>query len=763
MTHDSLQARIQAIFRTEAAELLTDLEAALLELEGSPNDTGTIARVFRALHTIKGSGATSGFPELSAFVHRVEDVFFAAREGRLSLSAEHIDHALGIADVIQRYLAAAPEDAAAILESGRGTLRALLDSVPSGDAPPPDAAASAPAPAPRRRRYAIRYLPKPSLFATGNDPGVQLDDLRSLGACTVRGLEDRIPSLDTLDPQSCHLGWEIELETEAPLEAIRDVFMFVEEDCELSIRELPAADPVPASTRAWRVDFDVDAQTASSPALVDSLLLELGKLGRHRIERSPDLLDGRRGPGTWRIVLETAPSTSLDAIRDAFLFIPGVDPSIVGFEDGVSPPPSENRHPAAPVGIPAEKSAQPPAPPPKSGPTAPESLRVSADKLDRLVNMVGELVILRSQVSRVCATIKDAPAELQGASEALDRLTKELRDVVLEVRMMPIGETFSKFRRLSRDLARELGKSVELRIEGSETELDKTVLEQLRDPLVHLVRNCLDHGLETPAERLAAGKPEQGTLRLAAEQRGDRVWVTVADDGRGLDASRIRAKAVARGLLAPDAAPSESEIFQLIFLPGFSTAETVSQVSGRGVGLDVVKRQIEALRGSVTLRSSPGRGTEIQMAVPLTVAIIEGLLVRVENDHYVFPLGLAQETIELTRRQREASGGRNVVPLRGNLVPYLRLRDLFDYTSGAPELERAVIVSCGDQRLALVVDEVLGSHQTVLKPLGWLSRHVRAFSGATVLGDGRIGLICDVPALIAYAAEKNGPGTALER
>ncbi len=763
MNPDDIQARIQAIFRTEAAELLTDLEAALLELEASPANADMIARVFRALHTIKGSGATSGFPDLSEFVHHVEDVFFAAREGRLTLSADHIDHALGIADVIQRYLSAPPEEAAAILRSGQATLDALTRTLPAAVLEGPRRAVASPAPAPQKRRFAIRYLPKENLFATGNDPGVQLDDLRALGACTIRGLADRIPSLDTLDPQACHLGWEIELETEATLDAIRDVFMFVEEDCELSIAEQPATTtPAPAPTRTWRISFEIDAQTAGSPALVDSLLLELGKLGRPRVELCPDLHDSRRGPGTWRLTLDTAARTTVDSIRDAFLFMPGVEPTIAAVEGDSSDP-----EPLPPAPAPATgASDQPAAPATASTATrsgAGESLRVSADKLDRLVNMVGELVILRSQVSRVCATMKDAPPELQGASEGLDRLTKELRDVVLEVRMMPIGETFNKFRRLSRDLARELGKSVELRIEGAETELDKTVLEQLRDPLVHLVRNCLDHGLETPAERVAAGKPAHGTLRLAAEQHGDRVLVTVGDDGRGLDAAKIRAKAVARGLIAPEVTIPDSEIFQLIFLPGFSTAESVSQVSGRGVGLDVVKRQIEALRGTVTLRSTPGRGAEIQMSVPLTVAIIEGLLVRVEDDHYVIPLGLAHETIELTRRQREASGGRNVVALRGILTPYLRLRDVFDYSSAAPDLERAVIVSSGDQRLGLVVDEVIGSHQTVLKPLGWLSRRVRAFSGATVLGDGRIGLICDVPALIAYAADKYGQGKGLER
>lgn len=763
MNPDDIQTRIRSIFRAEAAELLTDLEAALLELEETPTDAEIIARVFRALHTIKGSGATSGFPELSEFVHHVEEVFFAAREGRLTLEADQIDSALSIADIIQRYLAAPADEAAGILAAGQPVLQALLGALPRISPPPLPAAPAEPAS--RKRRFVITYLPKPGLFATGNDPGAQLDDLRGLGDCSVRGLDDRIPDLHTLDPQACHLGWEIHLTTEATIDAVRDVFLFVEDDCTLSIGE-ESATPGPAgdALETWTITFHTDPQTARSPASVESLLLELGKIGRHRVEVSPDLADGHRGPGTWRLTLDAPSRTTADTIKDAFLFLPGIEP-IVGLVRPNAPSAALPPSPLPLTGVqpaPADRAARPSTAAAPAHPPGGESLRVSADKLDRLVNMVGELVILRSQVSRVCATMQDTPAELQDASEALDRLTKELRDVVLEVRMMPIGETFNKFRRMSRDLARDLGKSVDLRIEGADTELDKTVLEHLRDPLVHLVRNCLDHGLETPAERTEAGKPATGTLRLSAEQRGDRVLITVADDGRGLDAARIRAKAVSRGLIAADAAMSESETFQLIFLPGFSTAETVSQVSGRGVGLDVVKRQIEALRGTVTLHSAPGRGATVEMSVPLTVAIIEGLLVRIDEDHYILPLSLARETIEITRRQREQANGRNVVELHGEFVPFLRLREILDYTSDAPPIERSVIVSCGDKRLGLVVDQVLGSHQTVLKSLGWLGRRVRAFSGATVLGDGRIGLIIDVPALVNYAAEKRGAGAGLE-
>lgn len=337
-----------------------------------------------------------------------------------------------------------------------------------------------------------------------------------------------------------------------------------------------------------------------------------------------------------------------------------------------------------------------------------------------------------------------------------------MRDVILDIRMMPIEQTFGKFRRLVRDLARDLGKDVDLVMQGSETELDKTVLDALADPLVHLVRNSLDHGLEPPAERLAAGKPPRGTLTLRAEQRGDRVLVSVRDDGRGLDPEKIRAKAVARRLLAADANPTEAELFQLIFLPGFSTAATVSSVSGRGVGLDVVRRQVDQLRGKVEVRSERGRSAEFRLSLPLTLAIIEGLMVEVAGDRYVLPLGIARETIELPRAARTAGNARNLVALRGERIPYLRLRDVFRLAGDAPDPERVVVVELEDQRLGLVVDRVIGNHQTVLKSLGWIGRRVPVFSGATVLGDGHIALILDVPALLAHSQANRGPSRGLE-
>lgn len=668
MNFDEIQQRSRELFRVEAADLLAELESALLELEAAPADTSAIHRVFRVMHTLKGSGATSGYHDLSAFLHHVEDVFNAAREGRVSVTSELVDLTLKIGDTIRRYLAANPQEAPAVLAAAQPDLEALLAFMPG-------ATKSTATKKDGDKRLRIRFQPHPHLFRTGNDPGTFLDDLRQLGPCSIEASDRELPPIDSLDPENCYLTWHIEFASPVSEAAVRDVFQFVEGDCDLDLQPLPD------------LENDPDADLFADP---------------HRGAETPASL----------------------------------------------PQP----------GLPEKKAAAIPEPSPTATPKNPaaasDTLRVSADRLDRLVNLIGELVILKSVVSSTCAQHPEIPPALHAASETLQSLTTQLRDEVLNIRMMQIGQTFAKFRRLTRDLSRELGKQVDLVLDGAETEMDKTILDRLNDPLVHLVRNSLDHGLETPEERVAAGKPPAGKLRLSARQTGDRVVITVADDGRGLDAARIRAKAVEKGLLSADAELPPHELFQLVFLPGFSTAQSVSALSGRGVGLDVVKRTIEQLRGRIDLHSEEGKGAEFRLSLPLTLAIIDGLMVSIGDDRYILPLSAARETIDLPADHRSGSGRRNLVDLRGEFIPYLRLRDLFGY--GAPSQksrERVVIVELEQVRLGLVVDEVLGNHQTVIKSLGWIAPETPVYSGATVLGDGHVALIIDIPALAAYAAK----------
>lgn len=375
-----------------------------------------------------------------------------------------------------------------------------------------------------------------------------------------------------------------------------------------------------------------------------------------------------------------------------------------------------------------------------------ESVRVPLPRLDSLVNLVGEMVI--SQARLVASVANGDAFSTQAAVEEMDRLIAELRDNALSIRMMPIGGTFAKYKRLTRDLSAKLGKQIAMVTEGGDTELDKTVIDRLADPLVHLVRNSIDHGIETPEERAKAGKPEKGTLTLTASHKGGNVCVTIEDDGKGLDVEAIRSKALERGLIQPGVEMSRHEIFQLIFAPGFSTAKTVTNVSGRGVGMDVVKRQIEALRGTIDIHSETGQGTVITLGLPLTLAIIDGLLVSVAEDRYIVPLSSVTETVEITAEERAADNGRNIVVVRGEQIPYLRLRELFNMPEDDEiQLENVIIVEFEEKKLGVVVDKVLGNHQTVIKSLGKLYKDVDAVSGATIMGDGSIALILDVAGL----------------
>jgi len=761
MNLDDIQRRAREIFRQEAADLLVELEAALLDLEQNPAEAALINRVFRALHTLKGSGAISGYPELSTFLHHVEDVFNAARELRLTVTAALVNHTLEVVDAVGRYLAAPPESAAAVLTDAApivDRLLALLDSnvggVPSArETPAANSGVRAPRPqseiANTKQSFRIRFTPAPEFFQRGSDPAMFLDDLRALGDAEIECATDGVPALEELDPELCYLSWRIDLVTERDATAIRDIFAFVDDTCSLDIASAKITE-----SPEWQVAFTITPQSLATPGLVPGLWRELDALGDVRVLNAPG--NDRLAVGRWELAVTT--QATEEEIAGIFIFALDAEPAV----SRAGAPADQMVAPARPTAPQAESTRA--AETPRERATAERTptvvadaakhdmLKVSADKLDRLVNLVGELVILRSQVSDACGQMAEVPAVLRGAAEGMERLASELRDVVLTVRMMPVRDSFAKFKRIVRDLSRELGKEVDLVLEGEETEMDKSMLEQLHDPLLHMVRNALDHGIETPDTRASAGKPRGGRLTLKAEQMGDRICITIADDGRGLDPAAIRAKAIAQGLLGPTESPTDAELFQLVFLPGFSTAKSVSQTSGRGVGMDVVKKRIELMRGTVALTSVPNRGTQITLSLPLTLAIIEGLMVEVDGERYVLPLSLVREIVERPRLPSAHTAGPNFIELRGKAVAVLHLREIFGLPPTADAVERILVVEIDGASVGLAVDAVLGSHQTVLKSLGWAARHVRIFSGATITGDGRVALILDINAVLAHSA-----------
>lgn len=383
----------------------------------------------------------------------------------------------------------------------------------------------------------------------------------------------------------------------------------------------------------------------------------------------------------------------------------------------------------------------------KKGEDTAPAIRVTAGRLDELMDRVGELVIVQSRLTELAQSIGD-PA-LSVVAEEFERLTSGLRDTTMGIRMVPIGGIFGRFRRLVHDLSQELGKDIRLELVGEDTEMDKTVVERLADPLVHLIRNSCDHGLEPMADRTAAGKDSAGLIRLEASYRGTEVVITISDDGRGLNIERIRERALAAGLILPDQQPSAEEIQQLVFAPGFSTAAEVTALSGRGVGMDVVKRTIESMRGQVAIASEPGKGSRVTLHLPLTLAIIDALLVRVGDGRFAIPLGAVEECVELTATEAAEERGRSFLSIRGMLVPYIRLRDLFGSHGEPDPYPKVVIISAMEGRVGLVVDQLLGNSQTVIKQLSRLHAGNRAFSGATILGDGSVALILDPQHLVS--------------
>jgi len=383
------------------------------------------------------------------------------------------------------------------------------------------------------------------------------------------------------------------------------------------------------------------------------------------------------------------------------------------------------------------------------------SVRVASGKLDQLVNLVGEMVTVQARLTQLVSERPD-PA-LEAVAEEIESLTWELRENAFSIRMIPIETTYRRIKRLVRDLSRELGQEVELITEGAETELDKNVIEKLTDPLMHLIRNSVDHGIESAGDRIQAGKPEKGNIRLSATNAGADVVIRVEDDGRGLDSEGIRKKAVEKGLLSAEADLSTADIYSLIFTPGFSTASRVTNLSGRGVGLDVVKKAAEELRGNLTVDSVPGQGTTFNIRLPLTLAIIDGLLVNVAENKYIVPLSIVEECVFLTREAIKSSHNRRIIRLRGEIVPYISMREWFGILSEPPDIQQVVVVREGDRRIGLLLDHVIGEHQTVIKSLGKVYRNVDGVSGATILGDGTISLILDVSRIMRVTEETESP------
>ncbi|MEM7422260.1 MAG: chemotaxis protein CheA [Pseudomonadota bacterium] len=645
-------------FRQEAAELLETLEENLLELEGDPESREKVDVVFRALHTIKGSGEMFGFAALAKFVHNLENAFDLARSGKAPVTSALIDVSLNSRDHIIALLGAGQDEAALEALTGSDVHAALskrIAALSDADATAAVQEETAPAEEQGTKEFQISFRPEPAALRNGMRPDLVSAELGQLGECTAQTITDHVPPLEDIDAGACYLAWQYTLETDASRDAVEQLFLFFD-DGDIEIEEVVSE----------------VAETAAEDASAD--------------------VDGG-----------SAPAKGADQKADT----------------------AKTRNDT----------------PPKT-----ESVRVQSHRLDELMDQLGELVIAQARLNRISERIGD-PA-LGAATEEIERLVTAMRDATLSIRMLPIAGVFGKFRRVVRDLSTELGKSVSLVTEGGETELDKNIIDRLSDPLVHIIRNAVDHGIESADDRLAAGKPQEAVVRMIARQRGSEVHIIVSDDGGGLKTGAIRKRAIERGLIDEGAEVSDEAIHQLIFAPGFSTSAQVTNISGRGVGMDAVRNFIEDLRGAVEVKSVDGEGTSVTLKLPLTLAIIDGLLIRVDKSDFVLPLSNVEECVELSDREAQDDRYRSILNIRDELVPYVNLREIFGFSTEDEPPRRIVIVNADGRRIGMMVDDVIGQYQTVIKSLSTFHRALDGLAGCTILGDGSVALIIDPAALI---------------
>lgn len=711
----------------EARELLVAMEAALLQIEMEGPSRDSINAIFRAAHTIKGSAGLFAFDSIVQFTHQVEHVLDLVREERLPLNAHMMSLLLQCGDYIGELVDAIERNQEAEEPNAerRATLLAELDEVAQsaialGELAPgqPTLAgqrlAGSPAAEPlatdeasmdaalqAAADYPYWHLSlqfNENVLRDGLDPLSFLHYLRSLGRIvTILPVEAGIPAAAAMDAESCYLGVEICLVSDSTRQTLEDVFEFVRDDSRIDI--LPPHSPLYAYAAVLqRLDREDAARLAGQ-------------------WRSLSLFNEVQWRCLGAVTLEEAVAAVVPAATDA----------------GARPRPLEERR--------AQEQ---------------KFIKIEVSKLDQLIDLVGELVIAGASARLIARRRKDS--QFEEATQAIDSLMEQIRDAALTLRMVQINEVFQRFPRIVRDIARDLDKDIELTMTGSETELDKSMVERLADPLMHIVRNAIDHGIEPAAERIAAGKPAKASLRLNAMHESGSVLVEVMDDGRGMDRARILEKAIAQGLAAPDAELSDGEIFRFVFEPGFSTAQQVTELSGRGVGMDVVKRNIDALQGEVGIDTEPGRGTVVRIRLPLTLAIISGFQVVVGNAVFVIPLDMVVECIDMPPRQ----SGSHIVSVRGEPLPFVPLRELFDLPARDQGRGRKslVIVQYGQLRAGLLVDGLLGECQAVIKPLGRLFGKVKGLSGSTILGDGRVALILDIAHLVQHTQQQEQGNTA---
>ncbi len=743
-------AQFKQTFFAECEELLGDLEGHLMALQAGEGDNGTLNAVFRAIHSIKGGAGAFGFDRLVAFAHIFETVLDLMRDGRLEPTPDSVLLVLHCADILSDLVKAAQNgtelspghenegrksliDLAASIgvdadpNAADAALAALdaqlaggggLDAEPEpvAAAPEPEPAAPAAAAAPAKvplLKYQVKFEPRDALYQRANEPLILIRELRELGGFLAKADAEAVPPLDQIQPEGAYIKWEFEIETDRGEQAIRDVFEFVLDDCLLEITCLNppggAAKPAAAETEAEPEEPAVQAapKAAAAPAAAASPKAEPAAAPKPAAAKAEPAGGGAAGGGAG----------------------------------GGGAAGGETK--------------------------AARSIRVDLDRVDKLVNMVGELVITHAMIAQQTEHLHaDQHPELANGLAELSHHIRDLQESVMAMRAQPVKSVFARLPRLVRELAMMTNKKIRLDMSGENTEIDKTVIEQLGDPLTHMIRNSCDHGIETPDDRTAAGKPPEGVIHVSADQRGGRIVIEITDDGRGINREKVMKKAIEKKLVAPDAVLSNEEIDNLIFLPGFSTADTVSNISGRGGGMDVVRQNIQSLGGRVHIQSRPGQGSSFILTLPLTLAVLDGMVLKVGVQSYILPLANIVESLRPEKDQINVVANQSeLLRIRGEYVPLVYLHRIFKVPKGIDDPTKAlvIIVEMEDSsKMGLVVDEIIGQQQVVIKSLEENFDPIRGVGAATILGNGRVSLILDV-AGIKHIAEHEGQSRGTPR
>lgn len=764
------------IFYEESFEGLDVMESALMALDLEKIDDETINAIFRCAHSIKGGSATFGFSSIAEFTHDLETILDQVRSGKRQLSSEEVNVFLQSVDCMREMLQlmqAGENGYTSLSDKLKRYFSAMLnnvvvESVDSHPATSSTESRAAATDATPLKRWRIIFSPNTGILRANNDVVQIFRELSVLGQLLNIECETHFPRFDAIDPEDCYLAWRFDFESAVEKSEIEEVFAWVVELADLSVAEVH-------DKTQWCIKFSPGRnilKVGNDPIRLFSVLREFGDLTVNVNQQALPtltLLDYEQCYLSWVLTLSSK-NASGDAIKEVFEWV--LDESELDISEMHNTDYSEKDvESSKPLVLRQNKkvkladdiktadntiSSVAKARAGESG-----SIRVGIDKVDNLINMVGELVITQSMLGQLSSEfdINRIPKLMEGLSQ-LEQNTRELQESVMRIRMLPISFAFSRFPRMVRDLGQSLGKIIHLEMLGEQTELDKSVMEKIGDPLIHLVRNAIDHGIETPDERIAKGKSELGVITLNAFHQSGNLMIEVADDGRGLDRSKIVEKAIERGIFSEGDAEhfSDEQVFDLIFQPGFSTVQKISDISGRGVGMDVVKRNIQALNGTLKIISTD-MGSKFVIRLPLTLAILEGQLVRVGRSTYIFPLVSIVESLQLQNDMvSRIAGGYDVLKLRDDYIPIVELYKTFSVAPSTTELDQSliVVVECDGEKIGVVVDELLEQQQVVIKSLEKNYRRVEGVSGATILGDGTVALILDIYGIVKLAGEKFG-------